>query len=393
MRTHPFLHVAFLKLYFKQMKKGNILIIIAIILAIAIGFGFLGYKKYQELKLTSIVQPTSSSHPAVTFDRDEKIVASEVTVKDCKIKITTNKREFLVDTEIGNLNPNERCYQYLLNQVSPSGKYVVFQDLSGGIDSALRVYSLENDSTRWLTVLGTSSIFDFGFQPNTDRIFIFNGYSGLYDEFYLGYEEVAELFKADCLFRPDVPNWIPSQDCQKYSGGIALPNIGKNYHAFAISEDSIKLYGDGGVGAGVIKEYKIKDLLASSKKVRNIKLYYYNTKLDPKGDCIEEAVVPVEREIPWTITPVQDTLRLLITGGITSQEKEKGFGTEFPNKDFFLKSVNLKNGVLTLKFPDVPGFTIGGACRVNLLRWQIEKTAKQFPEVKEVKFDEGMFQP
>ena len=59
-----------------------------------------------------------------------------------------------------------------------------------------------------------------------------------------------------------------------------------------------------------------------------------------------------------------------------------------------IKGASLKDEVLTLEFNDPNGKTVGGSCRVGILWFQIEATAKQFPEVKEVRFlPEELFQP
>lgn len=102
----------------------------------------------------------------------------------------------------------------------------------------------------------------------------------------------------------------------------------------------------------------------------------------------------VSRLSPQNDSRLQATIDLLIAGELTRQEKAAGFETEFPHPDFKLKKVVLQDGVLTLSFTEVPGFTTGGTSRINLLAEQIIKTAKQFPGVKEVKFDpEYLFQP
>jgi len=128
-----------------------------------------------------------------------------------------------------------------------------------------------------------------------------------------------------------------------------------------------------------------------------VTLHYYNQiKGEEVGDpCSPDAVLPVEREIPATITPIQDTIRLLIEGNLTEEERAAGFSTEFPHPEFKLLGATLKDGILTLEFADPALFTIGGSCRVLLLAAQIEKTAKQFPEVEEVRFEpeESLFQP
>ncbi len=48
---------------------------------------------------------------------------------------------------------------------------------------------------------------------------------------------------------------------------------------------------------------------------RNEKSYYYNPSLDKdetgNAKCSRDCLVAVEREIPVTITPIQDTIKLL----------------------------------------------------------------------------------
>ncbi|MBU0672506.1 MAG: GerMN domain-containing protein [Candidatus Margulisbacteria bacterium] len=125
-----------------------------------------------------------------------------------------------------------------------------------------------------------------------------------------------------------------------------------------------------------------------------VKLYYYNKLKDKLRTFDPKFVLPVERRIPRGKAPIQDTIKLLLQGKLRWQEKSAGFDTEFPNPEFKLLTVKLKDGVLTLKFTDVPGFTSGGASRVGLLAAQIKKTALQFPQVKEVRIiPEYLFQP
>ncbi|MFA6169295.1 MAG: GerMN domain-containing protein [Candidatus Margulisiibacteriota bacterium] len=129
-----------------------------------------------------------------------------------------------------------------------------------------------------------------------------------------------------------------------------------------------------------------------------VKLYYYNEqaarRLGQDGEGNPAALLPVERVIPETKAPLKATIRLLIAGELTAEEKAAGFTTEFPHPAFKLIRADLDRGVLTLVFTDVPGFTTGGALRVELLAAQIEKTAKQFSGVKQVRFlPESLFQP
>jgi len=131
---------------------------------------------------------------------------------------------------------------------------------------------------------------------------------------------------------------------------------------------------------------------------RTVKLYYYNPQLDKDASgnilCSRQGLVAVEREIPVTQTPIQDTIRLLISGQLTTAEKAQGITIEYPLEGFSLKGASLNNEVLTLEFQDPNNKTGGGSCRVGILWFQIEATAKQFPEVQSVRFiSEELFQP
>lgn len=130
-------------------------------------------------------------------------------------------------------------------------------------------------------------------------------------------------------------------------------------------------------------------------KKETVNLYFYNQADDEEATCDSDFVLPIEREVNVGGDKIEKAINLLIKGGLTAQEKNEGFTTEFPNKDFKLLSSNLdEDGVLTLEFTEVPGFTTGGSCRVGILAEQIIKTVKQFPEVKKVIFEpESLFEP
>ena len=137
---------------------------------------------------------------------------------------------------------------------------------------------------------------------------------------------------------------------------------------------------------------------APCPETKTIKLFYYNPELDrdESGNtaCSRSGLVPVKREIPITQTPIQDAIELLLLGKLTDEERTQGIDTEYPLEGLSLKGASLKDGILTLKFDDPSNKTVGGSCRVGVLWFQIEATAKQFPEVKQVRFlPEELFQP
>ncbi len=132
---------------------------------------------------------------------------------------------------------------------------------------------------------------------------------------------------------------------------------------------------------------------------RSVSLYYYDSRLDKDSSgnilCSAKGLVSVTRTIPVTQTPLQDALRLMLTGNLTAAEKSAGVTTEFPLSGVSLISATLPaNGALTISLADPLNKTSGGACRAQVLRAQVEATAKQFSQVKSVTFSPAtVFQP
>lgn len=132
---------------------------------------------------------------------------------------------------------------------------------------------------------------------------------------------------------------------------------------------------------------------------KTIKLYYYNSSKDKDSTgnilCSSRGLVAVSRTVPVSITPIQDAIRELLKGTITDAEKKSGLISNFPLAGVSLTGASLAtDGTLTLTFTDPQHATSGGACKINILRAQIEATAKQFPEVKAVRIMPAtLFQP
>lgn len=128
-----------------------------------------------------------------------------------------------------------------------------------------------------------------------------------------------------------------------------------------------------------------------------ITLYYYDPARDqgPGGaQCTEAGLVAVERALPRTHTPLADAVRLLLRGEISEEERARGITTEFPLEGLELTGASIVDGVATLTFVDPRNQTIGGSCRVAILRAQLEATAKQFASVSEVRIlPADLFQP
>lgn len=145
--------------------------------------------------------------------------------------------------------------------------------------------------------------------------------------------------------------------------------------------------------------YLLNNYIYNEKQAEmvNVKLYYYNPSLDQGVggvQCSEKGLQEVSRKMPKTLTPLHDSIKLLIEGDLTALEKSQGITTEFPLLGFELLSAQIDNGVATLTFSDPNNKTVGGSCRTAILWNQIKQTAEQFDSVKEVRFlPEELFQP
>ena len=124
-------------------------------------------------------------------------------------------------------------------------------------------------------------------------------------------------------------------------------------------------------------------------------LFYQNTTSDAyKADpCNGKSLSFVVRNEPEVGT-LEATLKDLLRGALTDDEKKAGFQTEYPRPGLSLVTTTLKDGTLTLTFDDPQNGTTGGSCRVGILWAQIEKTALQFDGVRKVVFQpDTLFQP
>ncbi|MBE9522247.1 MAG: GerMN domain-containing protein [Proteobacteria bacterium] len=135
----------------------------------------------------------------------------------------------------------------------------------------------------------------------------------------------------------------------------------------------------------VVKEGKVKVFHYLPNKIMAEKVDY---EVDPR------ALLPAEREIPFSDNLIYDTINSLIQDEISEKETQAGFWTGFPGDSFRLLSADLQGNILTLHFDDPKYFTSGGSNRVGYLWLQIRMTAFQFPEVKQVRYKpETLFQP
>ncbi|MFV1917336.1 MAG: hypothetical protein ACC618_02550 [Patescibacteria group bacterium] len=186
-----------------------------------------------------------------------KIVSSEIT-SDCRLKIITSERELFINTGFGLGVETSRCSRNTRSVISPLGQFVVFEDISGGLDTTLRVYSLNHNDTVQLDVFGTSSIFDFAFLAG-NRLGALYGYKDIYDEQFLRIYDITGLFRNYPGNVHKKYHYFVNMD-PFYIKTITLSNVGKNYSSLSVSEEKLKIFGEAGTETKPLKEYNIEDI-------------------------------------------------------------------------------------------------------------------------------------
>lgn len=130
----------------------------------------------------------------------------------------------------------------------------------------------------------------------------------------------------------------------------------------------------------------------------NVFFYKQSEDMDEEGNalCSPEAVLPVERRVTIEVfedDPVQTILDVLLAGPM-EDEREEGFSSEFPLDGFEVRDLEVSGGIATITFSDPEKASVGGSCRVTLLRTQIEKTVRNLDGIEEVEIlPETIFQP
>jgi hypothetical protein len=184
----------------------------------------------------------------------EEIIASESIADGCRLRITTNKKVFFIDSKIDtvNLPEYENCENFLINKVAPSGEFIAFQgQVSGERNSQTSVYVLKDDRIFQLEDNGVSKIFDMMFLPD-GRLITLCGIVGAFNNQYLKVYDIAGLFKNYPANMDYKKNNFSNLD--KYSKKIILPNIGKDYVGLSRTDNKLIIQGQESIESGIKKE-------------------------------------------------------------------------------------------------------------------------------------------
>lgn len=146
-------------------------------------------------------------------------------------------------------------------------------------------------------------------------------------------------------------------------------------------------------GVHIDEDVLVHKLTFVDPKTRSqpVRLYYYNPAIDvdAKGNilCSAKGLVPVERILPHTEEPLVETIRLLLRGDVHDDEKARGLSSEFPLFGVRLERASVLNSTAIISLDDPHSATAGGACETAVMRAQIEATAKQFSDVRQVRIE------
>ena len=110
---------------------------------------------------------------------------------------------------------------------------------------------------------------------------------------------------------------------------------------------------------GAEKPQEEESLIPTATNPTTVNLYYFNeledSQLPAEQQINTSSILPIQRTIRSSQNLIADTVKALLQGNLSEQEKDAGFTTEFPNAQFRLLNTQLDaQGVLTLTFNEVP---------------------------------------
>lgn len=150
------------------------------------------------------------------------------------------------------------------------------------------------------------------------------------------------------------------------------------------------------LGVGVYFVWQRTSLSPSASESEIVQVYFGNSVLS-ENSLMCDQVFGVARQIEVANDPLSESLDLLLQG-VTDEETALGYfsGISVPTR---LVSLELVGDEAVVTFGHELTAVSSGACRVTLIRAQIEQTLKQFSDVKQVKIridgvpDEEVLQP
>lgn len=134
-------------------------------------------------------------------------------------------------------------------------------------------------------------------------------------------------------------------------------------------------------------EYSAKDGSVQSLDSQTVKFNVTPVRLKlhfPASDCTR--FIAVERAMPKSVSLARLILEALIDGP-DEEERKRGASPAFPHGSA-VRSVNLRNGILTVDFNERLQ-NVGGSCAVLAIRESVTRSLRELPAVKKVVITAG----
>ncbi|MDD5639602.1 MAG: GerMN domain-containing protein [Candidatus Pacebacteria bacterium] len=128
------------------------------------------------------------------------------------------------------------------------------------------------------------------------------------------------------------------------------------------------------------KQIKIPVVINANQNLTKVKVYFANDNLDKDVTCSK--VFPVERDVEKTEAIARTALEELFKG-VNKKEEADSYRTAL-NPGIKINRLVITDGVANVDLSEELDESVGGSCRVSLIRKQIEETLKQFSNVKSV---------
>lgn len=234
-----------------------IFLLFSLILVAFIAFFLLKRKVSPPNKTTGQITEIPAVGPTETERKEESeeatpmesITKAEV-VTGCKVKIQTSDKTVFVETNIGYQGFSFNCDQLLL-QVSPSGRFVIFQDLYTGNNAMLTLFSVANTDNYVLDYFGQAEVLDMKF-ISADILFV------LYKDSKGQYLKSYDLVGLIANYPANIGAYKMFTDLDKSSRLTELPNIGQA-SKIVIKGSKLQVIGLG--KDNVLKEYALDTVM------------------------------------------------------------------------------------------------------------------------------------
>lgn len=242
--------------------------------------------------------------------------------ENCKIIVTSGEKDYEVATGLAG-GMNFKCKPSTIGKISPSGKYLAYEDMSGGIDSVLALFTVDYGRSVTLGVWGSSTIMDYTFLPD-DKLIAINGYPDVFNEQWLSlfhlskiFDNFSDNFNEEYYLMPSNPT---------YKSTIKLPNVGESHRKLSFSENMVQTKSENGK---LLVQYDLDELFMNSGNFTitpktALTLAYYKDKNN--ADFVDS---PITKQILnsnnstndyWAVDVVNTKTKIIIRSYLVNQK-------------------------------------------------------------------------